>query len=281
MSITSNTPSVGIAIITHNSRHHLKHCLIPLLQSPLKPKILVVNSSSNDGTIELAKELGAEVLIVPRKEFNHGTTRELARQHLNTDIVGMLTPDAYFLDQFGLGKLIEPIINKTAVVSYARQIPHANADFFETFPRNFNYPDKSHIRSLKDISEYGVYTFFCSNSCAAYSSQALDEIGGFTAVLLGEDTVAVAKLLRKGHNIAYVADAIVKHSHRYSLKDEFRRNFDIGLARKGYGNLLKAPKGDSHRGFNYALQMFKHLSKNAPIYIPYGFAHLLSKWLGL
>lgn len=272
--------TIGVAVITHNSKQHLLRCLPPLLQSPIKPRILVVNSSSKDGTIELAKDLGAEALVVPRNEYNHGTTRELARQYLQTDIIGMLTPDAYFVDEFAFGKLIDPIINNKAVVAYARQIPHNCADFFEAFPREFNYPLQSHIRSVNDLSQYGIYTFFCSNSCAAYSSKALNEIGGFSPVLLGEDTVAAAKLLYNGYSIAYVAESLVQHSHKYSLLEEFRRSFDTGLARKEYEHLLQAPTGDIHRGFDYLWTMFQRLFKQFPRKIPYGFAHVTSKWLG-
>lgn len=275
-----HTLSTGVAIFTHNSKQHLPHCLPPLLQSPIKPRILVVNSSSTDGTIELAKDLGTDVLVVPRDEYNHGLTRELARQRLQTDIIGMLTPDAYFVDELAFGKLIDPIINNKAALAYARQIPHDGADFFEAFPREFNYPSQSHIRSINDLSQYGVYTFFCSNSCAAYSSKALDEIGGFSSVLLGEDTIAASKLLRKGYSVAYVAESLVMHSHKYSLLEEFRRSFDTGLARKEYESLLRAPKGDVHRGFNYLQSMFHRLFTEAPQKIPYGFAHITSKWLG-
>ena len=74
--------SVGVVVITHAAREHLGRCLPPILGSPLAPRVLVVNSSSGDGTVEEALRLGAEVLVVPRGEFNHGTTREVARKQL-------------------------------------------------------------------------------------------------------------------------------------------------------------------------------------------------------
>ncbi len=272
--------SIGVIVITHTAEKHLRHCLPPFLNSPLKPKVLVVNSSSNDGTVALAKELGAETLVIPRSEFNHGSTREKARKYLGTDIVVMITPDAYAKDSFVLEKLVSPLIEKEASVAYARQIPHDGADFFESFPREFNYPEKGHIRGIEDIATYGIYTYFCSNSCAAYTQSALDEVGGFRHVLLGEDTVAVANLLKNGHKIAYVAEAIVKHSHRYSLSQEFRRNFDTGLARQGYRDLLSAAGPDTNRGKEYVKKMLKSLVKQKPILIPYACTQTLVKWLG-
>jgi len=273
-------PSIGVAIITHRSKNHLVHCLPPIINSPLKPRVLVVNSSSNDGTVEEAKRQGAETLIVARDQFNHGATRELARQTLNTDIVVMMTPDAYPKDHTTLGALVKPIIEKKATVAYGRQLPHKGAGLFESFPREFNYPEHSHLRSLNDIDKYGIYTFFCSDSFAAYSNDAIESVGGFPAVLLGEDTFVVAKLLYKGHTIAYVAEACVRHSHKYSLTQEFRRHFDTGLARKEYGELLQAGGKDEKRGSAFARSLASRVCREKPHLLPYTFLHLTSKWLG-
>jgi rhamnosyltransferase len=273
-------PTIGVAVITYRAKHHLPFCLPPFLTSPLKPRVVVVNSSSYDGTVELAEEMGVETLIIPRAEFNHGTTREKARQYLNTDIVVMVTPDAYATDKHVLERLVEPIILKKSSASYARQIPHDGADIFEAFAREFNYPSTSHVRSLNDINTYGVYTYFCSDSCAAYSSEALDEVGGFPDVLTGEDTVVVAKMLQKGRAIAYVAEACVNHSHRYTLWQEFQRHFDTGLARKEYSHLLQLGGCDEKRGKDYVISLMRRLMREQPLLLPYAALQSIIKWIG-
>lgn len=273
-------PTIGVAIFTYNSQHHLKHCIPPLLASPLSPTLLVIDSSSSDDSVKEAENLSVETLTIPKKAFNHGLTRELARKRLNTDIVVMMTPDAYPIDNQLLTLLTAPILSHQASIAYARQIPHEKASFWETFPRSYNYPQKSHIRSIDDAKTYGPYLFFCSNSCAAYRNAALDEIGGFQKVLIGEDTCATAKLLQRGHKIAYVAEAVVKHSHRYSLKQEFHRYFDTGLARRGYRNLIALGGRDESRGKNFLVAMNKQLAKEKPYLIPYGLLHTATKWLG-
>lgn len=266
--------SVGVIFITHAAKHHLPHCLPPFINSPLKPKVLVVNSSSHDGTVELAEKMGAHTLVIPRPQFNHGTSRESARCYLSTDIVVMMTPDAYAVDQDVLEKLIHPLLTKTASVAYARQIPHHGAGVLEAFPRAFNYPEHVERRSIADVERLGIYTFFCSNACAAYRNAALDEVGGFDPVLFGEDTVAVAKLLRRGHTLHYAADAVVHHSHAYTLLQEFKRHFDIGLSRKSYFHLFEGAGSDKARGWTYARQL---LCKTKS---PYTLLHLFSKWCG-
>lgn len=264
--------SVGVIFITYNAKHHLKHCLKNILLSPLKLKVLVVNSSSEDGTVEEAKRFGVQVLVVPRATFNHGLTRERARNFLKCDIVVMMTPDAYAQDVDMIEKLIDPIKKGKAVLSYARQIPHDDAGFIAKALRAFNYPDQSYVHSIKESS------FFCSNSCAAYLSSALDRIGGFKEVLLGEDRVACALMLSEGGAIAYVAEAVVKHSHNYSLKEEFKRNFDIGLSNTK--NSIYFQKNHLGRGVSYAKSVYLSLKLHEFYLIPYISLHLFIRAFG-
>ena len=40
--MNDSKPSIGVAVITHKAKHHIPHCLPPLLHSPLKPRVVVV-----------------------------------------------------------------------------------------------------------------------------------------------------------------------------------------------------------------------------------------------
>jgi rhamnosyltransferase len=280
MTAASPFLSLGVAVITHRAVSQLSHCLPPLLDSGAAPRVLVVNSSSGDGTVELAQKMGAEVLVVPRNEFNHGVTREIARHVLGTDIVVMMTPDARPQNPDLLANLIRPILQGAASVAYARQIPHEGAKFFEAFPRSFNYPESSETRSIEDMKRIGPGTFFCSNVCAAWLNSALDEIGGFSPTLSLEDVIATARLLHAGHRIAYCADAVVAHSHRYSLAQEFRRHFDTGYVRAQQRRLLFTAGGDERRGAAYGTVMMRRLLREKSWLAPYGLAHLVTKYAG-
>ena len=278
--IGNSPPSVGVAVITYRAASLLPRCL-PLLQaSELRPRILVVNSSSNDGTVEMAQRLGAEVLVIPRHQFNHGATREMARGVLGTSIAVMMTPDARPLSPDLVRNLIRPIVEGEASVAYARQVPRKGADFFEAFPRRFNYPDKSELRSLEDVKSQGPQAFFCSNVCAAWSSAALDSIGGFAPSLSLEDVIATAKLLHAGHKIAYCADAVVEHSHAYTLSQEFKRQFDTGYVRGQYRKRLFVAGGDERRGVEYGVELLRRLASERPHAVPYAMANIVCRYMG-
>lgn len=272
--------SVGVAIITYKDKRHLEKCLPPLLNSPLKPKVLVFNSNSEDGTVELAKKLGAEILVIPRTEMNHGWAREISRKTLGTDIVVMMTPDAYARPDM-LEKLIQPIVKGKVQITYARQIAHEGANIISRFGREFNFPNESNVRSIKDAKKYGRYTGFCSDACTAWLNSVLDEIGGFRWILSGEDAVAAAMLLRKGKKIAYVAEAVINHSHNYTPQKEFVRHFDTGMYRKQWDKILDLGGGsDQKRGVSYATALLTHVFKNEPLMLPTAFLQLAMGWLG-
>ncbi len=273
-------PSIGVVVVTHASRTHLSRCLTPILESSLQPRVLVVNSSSGDGTVELAEALGAETLVVARRAFNHGLTRELARRRLGTRIVVMLSPDAYPRDEDFLERLTAPLRRGDAVVAYGRQVPPADLGWFERACREFNYPDSSHSRSAADAGRYGSYLHFCSNACAAWWNPALDAIGGFKPTLVSEETIAVAELLARGQRIAYVAEAVVEHAHRYDLAGTFRRQFDIGYSRRLYDWLLLAGEPDQVRGRRFAAEALRRVRREAPGALPQVVAKLAASWLG-
>lgn len=273
-------PEVGVVVVTHRARRHLGRCLPPLFRSGLRPRVLVVNSSSHDGTVELARQLGAETLVVPRHEFNHGLTRNLARRFLRTPVCVMLTPDAYPLHDDFLERLTAPVRQGVAAVAYGRQEARDGADLFERLGRAFNYPDASHVRCLADWPRFGSYTHFCSNACAAWSNAALDAIGGFKPTLVSEETIAVAELLARGESIAYVAEAVVEHSHAQTAAAAFRRQFDVGYTRRLYAWLLIARERDEVRGRRFALQVMRAVLRARPTALPATAAQLAAAWLG-
>jgi rhamnosyltransferase len=278
--ISSTEKTVCVVILTCQAELHLQKIIPLLISSSLKPSILIVDSSSTDNTLKVADRFGVSTLLISRNEFNHGATREKARKHLNSDIVVMMTQDAYPVNNTMLEHLVRPLLQGEASASYARQIPHEGADIFEAFPRFFNYPPISHSRDIGDLKKYGVFTFFCSDSCAAYLNSALDEIGGITPILTHEDYFAVARLLQKGHRIAYVADAVVSHSHRYSLLQEFKRYFDAGYVRAENPWVKEIAGNAESRGKELFIAFLKEVAKKRPLLIPYVFLNTFVKLLG-
>ena len=171
------------------------------------------------------------------------------------------TQDAVPVDSISLEKLVESFSNPKVAASYGRQVPYPEATCFAQHLRFFNYPPTSSVRCLEDSSRYGFKTAFISNSFAAYRKDLLESVGYFQdGLLFGEDTFTMAKLLRKGYCVAYEAGAQVYHSHNYTVVQEFRRYFDIGVFHNDNRSLIESFGTPTGEGKKYVKSELKHLA---------------------
>jgi len=143
----------------------------------------------------------------------------------------MMTQDAMPQDEYLLEKLLKCLEEEEVAAAYARQLPAPDSTPVESYMRSFNYPEKSEVKSVKDMETRGIKAFFCSNVCCAYKRDIYEKLGGFIRhTIFNEDMIYAAGALKAGYRIAYAADAKVVHSHNYTCKQQLRRNFDLGVS---------------------------------------------------
>jgi rhamnosyltransferase len=228
----SDMSRVGVVIPTCNASRYWDPLRKALDSQGLAThQILIVDSSSSDGTDGLAESAGYKVLRVKQGEFDHGGTRRLASEVFpEADVLIFMTQDALPAESFSFRRLCEAFLDPKIGTAYGRQLPRLDAAPIERHARLFNYPSDSAIRSYASRKEIGLKAAFISNSFAAYRCSALAEVGGFPQeAIVGEDSVVACRLLIAGWEIAYVAEATVIHSHAFTLRKEFARYFDIGV----------------------------------------------------
>ena len=259
--------------------------LLAQLAVQTKPidELLVIDSSSDDNTVSIARDYGAKVISVARADFDHGSTRTQAANAGSGDYLLFFTQDAIPENNMLVQLLLAPLLHdENVALSYGRQLPNPDASLFATALRLFNYPDKSEIRSFADKAQKGLKTAFVSNSCALYRRKSLAEAGFFDdGLIFGEDTCMAGKLLAAGCKIAYVAEAVVFHSHNYSLAEEFHRSFDIGVLHHTQSWLLKTYGKAEGEGIKYILfELACILKKRKFQLIPIFFCRNLAKFSG-
>lgn len=239
---------VSVIIPTLNAEKELP-CLFETLKKQKHniDEILVVDSESEDKTIDICKKEPLVRLIqIARKNFDHGGTRDFAFRQSIGDIVVFLTQDALPVNEDFLSNLIEPLRNKNVVISSGRQLPKKNATDIEKLIRTYNYPEKSYIKSSKDLPIMGIKTFFCSDVCAAYKKNVYVELGGFDyPIKTNEDMFFAAKAINSGYKISYTANALVYHSHNFSFIEQYRRNYIQGYEIEKHRELLNNVELDS------------------------------------
>ena len=243
---------------------------------------LIVDSSSIDETVDKAKNSGFIVDVVPRVSFNHGRTRQDAvNNHKDFTYILFLTQDAILYGDHALCELLSAFDDLDVAAICGRQVPRKSAGPIEAHARLFTYQAESFTRTYDDRKHSGLKTAFLSNSFAAYRVSALKEVGGFPAdVIFGEDMYVAAKMLKAGYKIAYAADACVYHSHGYSIFQEMKRYFDMGVfhAREPW---IRQELGTAEgEGIKFVVSEFRYLLKHAFWKVPEGMLRTLFRYMG-
>ncbi|MGY4819406.1 glycosyltransferase family 2 protein [Pseudomonas chlororaphis subsp. piscium] len=223
---------VALIIPARNAGAHLDRLLPALAAQTLQPDtVLVVDSSSTDDTVSRFRQFGARVEVIAAQQFNHGGTRRWASEQVDADALILLTQDAIPASPQTFANLIQELEEDPRIgLAYGRQLPHPGAGILEAQSRHFNYSPQSRSKSLADAGELGIKTCFSSDSFSVYRRSALQAVGGFPEDVIGsEDAHVAARMLLNGYLVRYAASACVQHSHSYSLMQEFRRYFDIGV----------------------------------------------------
>lgn len=239
--------SISIIIPTYNPGITAISAMCDALAQQKTPfaELVIVDSSSTDGTAELWRSRWWQAAeqyqhhatfvqkTIPQADFNHGKTRNMAAQLASGEVLVFLTQDALPQDSYWLGALTDPLTQASEAAiagAFARQIAPEDAPAKERFARAFNYPDTPRVKHWHDVNELGIKTFFFSNVASAFQRDAFEEVGGFPDTILNEDMLIAAKLLRAGYAVQYAAGARVWHGHDYSIYNQFKRYFDIGVS---------------------------------------------------
>lgn len=208
-----------------------------------------------------------KVFYVSKEEFDHGGTRRYGATLSDGDILMYMTQDAIPADDFLIERLLEPYLDPLVSASYARQLPDYKADIIERYTRNFNYPEESIVKSVKDLKKLGIKTYFCSNVCASYRRDVYEKLGGFVEkTIFNEDMIMAHAMIHGGYKVAYSARAKVIHSHNYSYLQQFSRNFDLGVSHRQYAKVFLGVRSESE-GIQLVKNTFKHLIEHKKYFL--------------
>jgi rhamnosyltransferase len=272
---------VGLIVPTLNAGGRWQDWLERANRQSLSPaRKLVIDSGSDDHTPELARAHGFEVVSIARQDFNHGATRQTASELLDDcDILVYLTQDALLASSDAVARLVAAFDDPDVALAYGRQLPHESAGPIGAHARLFNYPATGVRKTLADVHRLGIKTAFCSDSFAAYRRSDLLGVGGFAPnVIFGEDTHAATRLLLSGKAIHYVAEADVYHSHDYTMVEDFRRYFDIGVFHAREPWIIAALGTAEGEGFRFLRSEIYYLLRNAPWLLPSALIRVVLKY---
>ena len=177
--------------------------------------------------INFLKENNIQYFTETPKTFSHSLTREKAIRKCKSKLVVLFSQDVILFDDNTLFNLASKIDDEY-IYGFGRQI--CTNKSIEKYIRKKNYPEQSYTVSKEDVEKMQLMAFFSSDAFSCVNREKFIEIGGYQGhkIMFAEDMLYSKFLLDAGYKKVYAADAVVEHSHKYTLKQLYKRYYETG-----------------------------------------------------
>jgi O-antigen biosynthesis protein len=221
---------VTVAVPVKDGARYLEEVLsaVSVQRIDAEVETLVVDSGSQDGSLEIARRAGAAVVEIAPHEFGHGRTRNLAIERARGDRIAFLTQDATPSSREWLAALVAPLDAERRIgLSFGPHLLRPGTsptiareleEFFASFSTG-----EMRVDERLDPSEPATGFFSNVNSCVL--RECWEEVR-FRDVAYSEDQAFARDALAAGWRKAYVPAAGVLHAHDYPFMQFMRRYFD-------------------------------------------------------
>jgi len=208
---------VSIIVRTLNEARHLPalfHALEHQRKHDFDVEIILVDSGSTDGTLDIAVSGGARVTRIDKADFTFGRSLNMGCAAAEGEILVFISGHCIPCHEGWLEQLIKPIRDGMAAYTYGKQIGNGDSKFSECQLLKKYFPDVSRIPQED---------FFVNNANSALARSAWVD-HPFDESLTGlEDMELGKRLVHAGQKIAYIAEACVYHLHDESWRQVKRR----------------------------------------------------------
>src|SRR5262245_32124859 len=231
-----SSPRATVVLPVKDGAVHLPSLLAALDGQVLEGglEVVAVDSGSSDGSLSLLERAGARTLQIPAATFDHGETRNLGAREARGGCVVFLSQDAVPADEHVVRRLVEAIEGDERFAgACARRLPRPEADALTrrdlasgpaagAAPRTAFVDDPRAFDTLPPLERYALAAF---DNVASAVRRELLLAHPFRTSRFGEDIEWGQRMLRLGHGLAYVPEAVVVHSHPRSARGLYRRNY--------------------------------------------------------
>ncbi|MBO6609857.1 glycosyltransferase family A protein [Altererythrobacter sp.] len=187
--------------------------------------VVLVDSGSTDGTLEIAKQFGCQIETIDKSEFTFGRSLNVGCDAAPGRYLVMISGHCIPVGADWLLELCLPLENGQCDYSYGRQIwregysKYSEQQLFQKY-----FPEKS------QMPQDG---FFCNNANSAVSKKAWSQFRFDEEVTGLEDMVLAKQICEAGGKIGYVADSVVEHIHEETWPQVKRRYEREAIALQG------------------------------------------------
>lgn len=232
----------SVIIPTKNPGSIFKEVLPAVInqKTPWEYEVLVVDSGSDDGTVEYAERYeNVRVHKIKPSEFGHGRTRNLGIGLTTGEYVVLITHDALPANDTWLLNMVAAVEQSPSIAgafgrhkAYASDGPYvardleAHFDGFKASPHVVRLDDR--VRYSNETG-YRQFLHFFSDNNACLRRSVWEKIP-YPDVDFAEDQIWAKTVIEHGYSKAYADNALVYHSHQFGFWETCQRSFDEAMA---------------------------------------------------
>jgi len=250
----------SIVIRTLNEAKHLESLMQGIHNQSYKDwEIVLVDSGSSDGTLEIAERSGARIFHIPSHEFTFGRSLNLGCAEARGKYLVFASGHVWPTTNSWLKNITRPFEERSVAMVYGRQRGTDANRLSELRDLHMIFGPNSHI--LVDEPR--------GNNGNSAIRKDLWEDQPFDETLTGlEDVDWARKVEQQGYRVYYAADAPVRHVHEESLRQVYTRYLREAIATKRMFPHYRFTWQEFLRGLPYAILRdvlfafrYKHIKK--------------------
>lgn len=244
-------PKVSVIMRSKNSDWVIAQALSGLYSQTFTDfELIIVDSGSNDRTLEIVKQYPCRLIEIEATAYYPGAVLNMAIEEAAADIIIFQNSDGVPLCQHTLQRLVDAFEDENVHAALSRQLVRPEADTWVRHDYASSFPDKDKTPDWIRLSL----------PMAAFRKAVWEKHHFYTDAWASEDTEWGEWAVKNGYNIKYVKDAIIMHSHNYTLRQIYGRKFVEGEA-DAFIYDLKPSKTKMLSGF------FKGIIKDSLVYL--------------
>ena len=214
----------SIIIRTLNESRHLEKLLSGIQRQSYRDyEVILVDSGSTDGTLDIAGAYGARIHHIPQRDFTFGRSLNLGCEAAQGQYLAFASGHVWPVSNTWLENLVRPFDEAVVGMVYGRQRGTALNRISELRDLQENFGRTSRLF----VDEPNGNNGNAAIRKDLWLEQPFDEsLSGL------EDIDWARKAQRKGYRVYYAADAAVYHVHEETLKQVYNRYLREAMAFK-------------------------------------------------
>jgi rhamnosyltransferase len=216
--------TLSIVIRTFNEQQHIGRLLFGITQQTIPdPEVILVDSGSTDDTVAVASHYPVNIVNISPADFTFGRSLNTGIAASSGDIIVIISAHCYPVYPDWLEQLIKPFNDANIGLTYGRQ---------KAGETNY-YSEHQFFRKYFPENSVSQQSHPYSHNANAAIRRDLWVQQPYEENLTGlEDLAWSSWMMSEGFSIAYVAEAVVVHSHQETFSQVHNRYRREAIAMK-------------------------------------------------